>query len=93
VRKRKQRKNTTKGWFPKETPNENVASSSAPVEDVAASSAPPEDVAASSALPEDVAPSSPSRIQKKSCLLDGPQEEECHVLVSNISYYVVHCQT
>jgi hypothetical protein len=75
VRKRKQRKNTTKGWFPKETPNENVASSSAPVEDVAASSAPPEDVAASSALPEDVAPSSPSRIQKKVVRLMAPKKK------------------
>jgi hypothetical protein len=49
-RKRKPRKNTTKGWFTKETPNENVASSSAPAEDAATSSSPP---------------SSPPRIQKK----------------------------
>jgi hypothetical protein len=49
-RKRKPRKNTTKGWFTKETPNENVASSSAAAEDAATSSSPP---------------SSPPRIQKK----------------------------
>jgi hypothetical protein len=68
-RKRKPRKNTTKGWFPKETPNENVASSSVPAEDVAASSSPP---------------SSPPRIQKKSCSQVDPQEEECNVLVSDV---------
>jgi hypothetical protein len=49
-RKRKPRKNTTKGWFTKETPNENVASSSAAAEDATTSSSPP---------------SSPPRIQKK----------------------------
>jgi hypothetical protein len=37
----KKAKEEYEGWFPKETPNENVASSSAPVEDVAASSSPP----------------------------------------------------
>jgi hypothetical protein len=44
-RKRKPRKNTTKGWFPK-----NVADSSPP-EDVAGSSSPPEDVVGSSSSP------------------------------------------
>jgi hypothetical protein len=61
-RKRKPRKNTTKGWFPKEAPTydptENVCASSPPREDVGASSAPHEDVATSS-------PPSPPRILKK----------------------------
>jgi hypothetical protein len=44
-RKRKPRKNTIKGWFPK-----NVADSSPP-EDVAGSSSPPKDVVGSSSPP------------------------------------------
>jgi hypothetical protein len=54
-RKRKPRKNTTKGWFPKETPQptEDVGPSSPPVQDVT------EDVGPSLPLVQDVGPSSP----------------------------------
>jgi hypothetical protein len=64
-RKRKPRKNTTKGWFPKEAPHENVASSLALVEDVGTSSAPVENVPTSLPPAEDAVTSLPPRIQKK----------------------------
>jgi hypothetical protein len=52
-RKRKIRKNTTKGWFPKETQTDNVATSSAPAKDFATSSALAESFHASWAPTED----------------------------------------
>jgi hypothetical protein len=39
-RKRKLRKNTTKGWFIKEAPHENIGTSSTLAEDVSTSSPP-----------------------------------------------------
>jgi hypothetical protein len=56
-RKRKPRKNTTKGWFPKE------ASTSAPLQ--SSTSSPTDNVGASAPPEEDIGPSSPPRVQKK----------------------------
>jgi hypothetical protein len=63
-RKRKPRKNTTKGWFSKETQHENVATSSAPAEDPVDSSV--EYVAAFIAT---------KNLEKSSSQVDPPKEE------------------
>jgi hypothetical protein len=58
-RKRKPRKNTIKGWFPKEAPQptEDVSPSSPPIQDVGSSSPPVQDVGSSSPLVQDIGPS------------------------------------
>jgi hypothetical protein len=60
-RKRKPRKNITKGWFPKEAPQptEDIGPSSPPVQDVGSSSPPAQHVGSSSPPVQDVGSSSP----------------------------------
>jgi hypothetical protein len=62
-RKRKPRKNTTKGWFPKD-----VGAASPPDQDVGASSPPDQDVGASP-------PPSPTRIHKKAVRKMTPKKK------------------